>query len=172
MSIWEAVLLIPKNNRPRPQAMDIYGQLSQNGRMVWYLTGETTESLTILSTQIQFPNSYNITPMNRLLITFIWLRHYPTYSMLESWFGVSASTIHRIIYSTVDQLWHLFRGLVRWPTRPEWKDFRGTWERFPNALSAIDGTLHEIFRPQTDPQHLFYSGHARYHCMSTQVSIL
>ena len=40
---------------------------------------------------------------------------------------------------------------------------------FENPVGAIDGTLHEIQRPPTEPEHEFYSGHGRYYCFSTQL---
>ena len=44
------------------------------------------------------------------------------------------------------------------------------WEMFPNAVGCIDGTLHEINRP-SENQHLFFSGHRRYHALSTQIIV-
>ena len=37
------------------------------------------------------------------------------------------------------------------------------WEMFPGAVAVIDGTRHEIKKPQTEPQQQFYSGHCHYH---------
>ena len=48
---------------------------------------------------------------------------------------------------------------------------RGIWEDLPDAVAAIDGTSHHIYRPQTEPQALYYSGHRHYHCIHTMVII-
>ena len=40
---------------------------------------------------------------------------------------------------------------------------------FLGAVAVIDGTRHEIQRPQTEPQEQFYSGHCCYHNVSTQI---
>ena len=66
-------------------------------------------------------------------------------------------------------LWTYFRDLVRWPTPEQWLEMAHDWEQFPRAIGAIDGTRHEIQRPQTEPQQHFYSGHCRYHNFSTQI---
>jgi len=41
----------------------------------------------------------------------------------------------------------------------------------PLAGSIHDGTSYEIYRPLTEPQRPFYSGHRYYHCMNTQIVI-
>ncbi len=46
---------------------------------------------------------------------------------------------------------------------------RNNWDLFPGAVTVIDGTRHEIQRPQTEPQQHFYSGHCRFHNFSTQL---
>ena len=47
----------------------------------------------------------------------------------------------------------------------------GNWQEFPNVVGAIDATPHEIYRPLTEPQRLYYSGHRHYHCINTQIII-
>lgn len=36
------------------------------------------------------------------------------------------------------------------------------------AVGSIDGTYYEIYRPSSEPQEQFYSGHRCYHCINTQ----
>ena len=62
-----------------------------------------------------------------------------------------------------------FSNFIRWPSDEEWEDKIGYWENFPYAVGVIDGTLHEIQRPITDPQELYYNGRVHYHCLSTQI---
>ena len=37
------------------------------------------------------------------------------------------------------------------------------------AVGAIDGTSHRIYRPEVEPQELYYLGHRHFHCLHTQV---
>ena len=37
------------------------------------------------------------------------------------------------------------------------------------AVGAIDGTSHRIYRPEVEPQELYYLGHRQFHCLHTQV---
>ena len=60
---------------------------------------------------------------------------------------------------------------ISWPTIEEWNTLRGNWVSFPNAVGCIDGTPHEIYRPQVEPQREFYSGHRHYHLMNTQIIV-
>ena len=46
-----------------------------------------------------------------------------------------------------------------------------TWEEFPTAVGIIDGAKTQINRPDNEPQHEFYNGHSRVHCMSTQIIV-
>jgi hypothetical protein len=40
---------------------------------------------------------------------------------------------------------------------------RGSWTKFESAVGAIDGTSTEIYRPQIEPQELYFSGHRHFH---------
>ena len=84
---------------------------------------------------------------------------------------VSHTTIEREIRFLLPMLWTYFRDLVRWPTPEQWLEVAHDWEHFPGATGAVDGTRHEIQRPQTEPQQHFYSRHCRYHDFSTQIII-
>ncbi|XP_061179072.1 uncharacterized protein LOC133187673 [Saccostrea echinata] len=108
---------------------------------------------------------------NRVLMTLIWLRHYPTYPMLSLCFGASTSSVGYILKKTWFMLWDILSSEIRWPTAAEWLSMRGRWDNMQNVVGAIDGTSHEIYIPQTEPQQEFYSGHRKYHCIHTQVII-
>ena len=111
-------------------------------------------------------------PINRILMALIWLRQYPTYDVLAALFNMNEAAVTRDIYTIITSLWYYFQSNIFWPSREEWIAIRGKWGVFPNAVGAIDGTLHEIQRPQSENQEDFYSGYSRYHCMSTQVRVL
>ncbi|CAG2212839.1 unnamed protein product [Mytilus edulis] len=108
---------------------------------------------------------------NRLLMTLIWLRQYPTYSMLSQYFGISVPTVYTIIKKMWVILWEEVARTIVWPDRNTWHRRNGKWPEMPNVLGCIDGTSHEILVPQTEPQEEFYSGHRKFHCIHTQVVI-
>ena len=63
------------------------------------------------------------------------------------------------------------KAYLVWPTVAEWRAMRETWAKLPSAVGAIDGTFHRIYRPEVEPQELYYSGHRHFHCMHTQVVV-
>ena len=48
---------------------------------------------------------------------------------------------------------------------------RGTWPSLPDPVGCIDGTPHQIYRPEVEPQWELYSGHRHYHLMNTQLIV-
>ena len=89
--------------------------------------------------------------------------------MLSGMIMVSPTTVEREIRFLLPLLWHYFKELVKWPTAQQWLQMANHWEMLSGAVAVIDGTRHEIQRPQTEPQQLFYSGHCCYHNFSTQI---
>ncbi|CAG2210778.1 unnamed protein product [Mytilus edulis] len=58
-----------------------------------------------------------------------------------------------------------YSRLIHWPSLDEWQDLQGGWGKLPFAVGAIDGTSTEIYRPITEPQEQYYSGHRQYMLM-------
>ncbi len=53
-------------------------------------------------------------------------------------------------------LWNYFHDMISWPSREEWRALVGVWEYFSCGVGCIDGTLHQINRPLSEPQALYY----------------
>jgi len=88
---------------------------------------------------------------------------------LSLWFDIDPSSVVRVIYKLVPELWRYLWNQIRWPNLHEWANLMGNWPELPNAVGAIDTTPHEIYRPLTKPQRPFYSGYRHYHCMNAQL---
>jgi len=127
-------------------------------------TGETPRSFIRLATDL-LPSLFH------LMVHGLWLRKYPHVDTLGLWFDIDPSSVVRIVYKILPELWHYFQNQITWPNRQEWNNLMGNWPEFPNAVGAIDATPHEIYRPLSEPQRPFYSGHRHYHCMNTQIVI-
>ena len=166
----------------RHRGRDCWEELSNDGARFRNLTGETPEDLATIIDDLMFHllsrrhfprrfRPFKLTARNRMLMIFIWLRQYPREELLAAWFGVSTQIVSKDIQYLVPVLWHYFRSQIKWPNHEQWLQLRGAWEEFPDAVGAIDGTPTEINRPQSEPQHEFYSGHRHYHCISTQIII-
>ncbi len=105
---------------------------------------------------------------NILLMTLFWLRRYPIQSELSLIFDIPQSAVSRILNEMIPVLHNLLAPEIVWPTNAEWQRLRGIWKRIPNAVGAIDGTSHPIYRP-TNNQQDYYSGHRHFHCFHTMI---
>ena len=163
-------------------ARDQWEEIMNDGRRCFTLTGETPHSIAkivedlylLLLSRRRHPRRFRrfrLTARNRILMIFIWLRHYPREELLATQFGISTSVVSKDIHCILPVLWHYFQTQIQWPDHQQWLEMTGYWEDFPNAVGVIDGCLTEINRPLSEPQHDFFSGHGRYHCVSTQVII-
>ena len=164
---------------------DVFTSVGNQRHLFWLNTGELPETLEDIV--------FRLTPvLNRLnwrggmrrrrrggkqnntikvVLTFLWLRKYPCIDTLALFFDVSRSTVSHIIHSVVPALWRFFSNEVTWPSIAEWNRMQGEWRFFPDVVGCIDGTPHEIYRPQVEPQAQFYSGHRHYHVMNTQLIV-
>ena len=156
---------------------DVFRLFSSHRYEFYRATGETPETMmeiNLIGNRIHDGNRgrpHKLSPRNRLMLVLLWLKNYPCYFMLSHLFDMSSYTVKSTIYDLLVPLWEIFAPEVEWPTREEWTCMRGGWPQLPNAIAAIDGTSHPIYRPQIEPQELFYSGHRHMHCIHTQILI-
>lgn len=164
---------------------DVFTTIENQRYLFWLNTGELPETLIYITRRIgpelcrlnwrggirRRRRSGKLNNTNKVLLTLLWLRKYPCIDTLALFFDVSRATVSVIIHSVVPILWRFFSGEVAWPSRAEWDMMRGEWRSFPDAVGCIDGTPHEIYRPESEPQGHFYSGHRHYHLMNTQLVV-
>ena len=164
---------------------DLYTELLTRPWLFYNMTGETPQSLQAVVQDLgpvisnmnmdgqprQRASRCKLTMHNRILLVFIWLWRYQTSSELSALFLISPTVIERNIQLIIPILCQYFQHFLQWPSNEEWLQRFGYWENFPAAVAVIDGTLHEIYRPITDTQELFYSGRVKYHCFSSQLVV-
>ncbi|CAG2230612.1 unnamed protein product [Mytilus edulis] len=138
---------------------DVYSVVIQRPYEFWILTGESTTSFQNIvidvSQNLNLHGKEITSVQNRILLTLIWLRQYPTYTLLSMSFGISIATVGLIIKKMWIILWEICAPNVR----PE----------MPNVVGMIYGTSHEIRIPSKEPHQDFYSGNSKYHCIHSQV---
>ena len=164
---------------------NLFVEIENQRYLFWLNTGELPETLLHITTRVsvqlsrlnrrgrlrQRKRNSKLSNINKVLLTFMWIRKYPCLDTLALMFDVSPSTASNIIYSVVPILWQYFHNQVSRPTFAEWNALLGNWRFFPDAVGCIDGTPHEIYRPEVEPQDDFYSGHRHYHLMNTQLIV-
>lgn len=169
------------------QGQDVYTSIRRTPYNLWYLSGETAVSLeNIVQTigwEVSAPRCVSHQPQtnrrrrclldihNRVLLVLIWLRTYPIYFVLATYFSISTTTVFEEVYHIVPILFLNYQRFVSWPNLVQWARFVNTWHRFPNIVAIIDGTIHPIRRPTGALQREFYRGDKKRHFMSSQILI-
>ena len=101
---------------------DVFNSLVSRPFEFWILCGESLRSFNELldEVSIRIPDKRfgmsRLSLANRVLLTLVWLRQYPTYSVLSLTFGVSTCTVGRIIESYWVLLWEILHPVISWPS--------------------------------------------------------
>ena len=169
-------LIMTRENAPYA-GRDVFSTLIGHEVDFWRFTGETVASFMDVVQGVRpifdantasTGSKHKLGVENRLLMTYYWIKKYPDLVEMGVMFELSDKSISRDLHLTVDILWQYFQGCIRWPTDEEWIQMCGYWENIPDAVGAIDGTVHIIQMPEEDG-HLYFSGLAHQYCISTQV---
>ncbi|KXJ21328.1 hypothetical protein AC249_AIPGENE22364 [Exaiptasia diaphana] len=177
-------------NAWRIREQSVWNSMVVNPGNFWLLTGETPESLSEvirvvgpdIEARVRNPRNprrrarrtrpYALTLHDRVLLCFLWLRNYPTFTLLSQQFDISVSNVSDIIYTVVPILYEHYHQYVDWIDEQSWQLQRNEYEQFPNAVGAIDTFAVQINRPQNrDFQRLYYRRDRGYHFVNFHVIV-
>jgi hypothetical protein len=116
----------------------------------------------------------DLTRTNQLLLTVIWLRLYPTNEVLAYLFGVSDSTVSRIIARILPLLEASGKDTMRMPDpgRKRRKSLDALLAGTPELVVIIDTFEQRVQRPRVRAQaDRYYSGKKRQHTLKPQVAV-
>jgi hypothetical protein len=116
----------------------------------------------------------DLTRTNQLLLTVIWLRLYPTNEVLAYLFGVSDSTVSRIIARILPLLEASGKDTMRMPDpgRKRRKSLDSLLTETPELAVIIDSFEQRVQRPRERKQaDRYYSGKKRQHTLKSQVAV-
>ena len=130
--------------------------------MVHDSTGETVASFQqivddirpLLDDETERHRPHLLSVENRVLLFYYWIKKYPDIVEMSVLFDISKQSISRELYFMTDILWTYFQEGITWPTDEEWEQLRGNWDTIPDAVGAIDGTVHTIEMPAAEDPHL------------------
>jgi len=111
---------------------------------------------------------------DQLLLTVIWLRVYPTHEVLGYLFGVSDSTVSRLIGRVLAVLEQVGRDTMRMPDpgKKRRRSLDQLLEDTPELAVVIDSFEQKIQRPKAiDERDGFYSGKKKTHTLKSQVAV-
>jgi transposase len=108
---------------------------------------------------------------DRLLMTLIWLRVYPTYEVLG--FDLHKSNISRNLKLILPLLQEVSERELKWPVEGQRKKHLAEiMAEFPEVQAIVDATEQPIRRPKDkDVQKTYYSGKKKRHTLKTQIVV-
>lgn len=156
---------------------DVFGMFSVHPVEFFEVTGETPESMLEIMHNVspmvatETRRLHKLSPRNRLLLFLIWIRSYPSVQFLSILFKISSATLTNELNIMRRIMWVCYARNVTWPGIQEWRNMKGNWPELQDAVAAIDGTSHRIYRPVVERQQLYYSGHRHCHVIHTMVVV-
>jgi hypothetical protein len=111
---------------------------------------------------------------DQVLLTVIWLRQYPTHEVLGYLFGVSDSTVSRVIARVLPLLEQAGRDTMRMPDpgRKRRRDLDALLHDTPELAVIVDSFEQRVQRPQAPSERdEWYSHKKRSHTLKSQVAV-
>jgi hypothetical protein len=108
---------------------------------------------------------------DHLLLTVIWLRLYPIHEVLGYLFGVSDSTVSRLIERVLPVLEQSGRDGMRLPDpgRKRRRQLPDLLKDIPELTVIVDSFEQRVQRPPNDDSH--YSGKKKQHTLKSQIAV-
>jgi hypothetical protein len=110
---------------------------------------------------------------DRLLMTLIWLRVYPTQELLGLLFSLHKSNVGRNLKEMMNILVDVSQGEIVWPMDGRrHKQMADIMAEFPDVRAIVDATEQAIRRPKEQSvQKTCYSGKKKRHTLKTQIVV-
>ena len=117
-------------------------------------------------------DDFDLAPADQLLLTIVWLRHYPTQEALGYLFGVSDSSALRAIRRCLPLLEQAGKDTMRMPDpgRGRRKPLPALLHDTPALAVLVDTFEQRVQRPKRR-QRAYYSGKKKCHTVKTQVAV-
>ena len=117
-------------------------------------------------------DDFDLSPADQLLLTLVWLRHYPTQECLGYLFAVSDSTALRAIRRCLPVLEAAGKDSFRLPDpgRGQRRDLPALLKGTPGLAVIVDTFEQRTQRPRRR-QRAYYSGKKKAHTLKSQVAV-
>ena len=116
----------------------------------------------------------DLLPRDQVLLTVVWLRQYPTNEVLGYLFGVSDSTVSRVVARVLPVLEAAGRDTMRMPDpgRKRRRSLEALLAETPELAVIIDTFEQRVQRPRDRPTaDAHYSGKQKQHTLKSQVAV-
>jgi hypothetical protein len=117
-------------------------------------------------------DDFDLSPADQVLLTIVWLRHYPTQECLGYLFAVSDSTALRAIRRCLPLLEQSGKDTMRLPDpgKGHRRDLPALLKATPALAVIVDTFEQRTQRPQRR-QRAYYSGKKKAHTLKSQVAV-
>jgi hypothetical protein len=114
---------------------------------------------------------FELQERDHLLLTVIWLRLYPIHEVLGYLFGVSDSTVSRLIERVLPLLEQNGRDGMRLPDpgKKRRRQLPDLLQDIPELTVIVDSFEQRVQRPRNDDSH--YSGKKKQHTLKSQIAV-
>ena len=117
---------------------------------------------------------FDLTPLDQVLLTVVWLRRYAIHEVLGFLFAVSDSTVCRYIRRVLPVLEAAGRATMRLPDpgRKQRRQLADLLKETPELAVVIDSFEQRVQRPRTrDAADPYYSGKKKQHTLKSQIAV-
>lgn len=117
---------------------------------------------------------FELRPLDQLLLTLVWLRHYPINAVLGYLFAVSESTARRAVLRMLPHLEQTGRDSLRMPEpgKRQRRSLDALLSDLPELLVVLDSFEQRVQRPVTPSEaDRYYSGKKKQHTLKSQVAV-
>ena len=117
---------------------------------------------------------FELTERDHILLTVVWLRGYPTHEVLGYLFGISDSTVSRLIRRVLPILEQAGRDTMRMPDpgKKRRRSLDDLLRDTPELAVVIDSFEQRVQRPRNrDEADGYYSGKKKQHTLKSQVAV-
>jgi hypothetical protein len=114
---------------------------------------------------------FELEPHDHVLLTVIWLRLYPIHEVLGYLFGVSDSTVSRLLERVLPILEQSGRDGMRLPDpgRKRRRQLSDLLKEIPELTVIVDSFEQRVQRPPNDDS--YYSGKKKQHTLKSQLTV-
>lgn len=117
---------------------------------------------------------FELNDRDHILLTVVWLRVYPTHEVLGYLFGVSDSTVSRLIRRVLPVLEAAGRDTMRMPDpgKKRRRTLDDLLQDTPELAVVIDSFEQRVQRPRDrDEADSYYSGKKKQHTLKSQIAV-
>ena len=117
---------------------------------------------------------FGLSPLDQLLLTVVWLRHYPINAVLGYLFDVSESSARRTVLTVLPLLEQTGRDGMRMPqpSKKQRRSLDALLSDLPEILVVVDSFEQRVQRPMVPAEaDRHYSGKKKQHTLKSQVAV-